>query len=186
MNIWKTITIGGKITKKDFEKKGMHVSDWANEILQKVTFSKKKEKVDLALLSLEDLGLNSPSTRKQIYDAALKLGYELCPAEVAVHLRMHYTDQPNGEWILCGMEPISDSYRNLKLFSVARNDDGKLWLYSSYGRPDDIWDDYVQWLFRVPRKYSSKKLDPKNSSETLNLDGSEITIQGISYKLKKI
>jgi hypothetical protein len=75
------------------------------------------------------------------------MGLGLCPAEVGPQWRLQYADQPMGEWILVGMEPISDSDGYLKVFDVARLEDGR-WLYGNDGRPGGVWYGDNRWAFR--------------------------------------
>ena len=81
---------------------------------------------------------------------AKELGLELCPAEVGPQLRLQYKDQPNGEWILIAMEPITDSDGDLLVFRV-KCLVSELWLNSYDGNPDAFWNPDSQWVFVRPR-----------------------------------
>ncbi|MDP3990944.1 MAG: hypothetical protein Q8P63_01470, partial [Candidatus Nealsonbacteria bacterium] len=79
------------------------------------------------------------------------LGLELCPSEVGPQLRLQYRDQPNDEWIIVGMEPITDSGGSLRVLDVGRGDSG-LWLYSYWSHPDRVWNPDDLLVFVLPRK----------------------------------
>jgi len=155
--VFKTIKLGtGLKTPDDFRKSledaGMKVGDWANDILGKPAFTVAIEEVevDLVVVSVAELGFRKGATREQIYTRAKELGLELCPSEVGPQLRLKYTDQPNGEWLIVAMEPITDSAGSLRLFDVER-DDSDLWLCGSYDIPGSIWSADSRFVF-VRRK----------------------------------
>ena len=88
---------------------GIHVGDLADEVLHRPAFtlSKTKTEVQLAVLSATDLGGEPHESVISLYARARRLGYELCPPEVAVQLRLQYRDQPIGESLDIAMEPIT-------------------------------------------------------------------------------
>ena len=117
LKVFKTIKLGTPSLKTayDFRKAikygGMKISDWAYNILGKPQFTVATEEmeVDLAQVTVGDLGFKKGARYDQICDRAKKLGLEPCPPEVGPQLRRQYTDQPNGERILVGMEPLAGS-----------------------------------------------------------------------------
>lgn len=152
---WKTIQLGtGLQTADDFRKEvvkaGMKIGDWANDILGKPAFtattSETETEVELVVASVAELGFKDGATRKDIYVRAQELGLDLCPPEVGPQLRLQYTDQPKGEWLVIAMEPITDSDGDLYLFDVA-HDDGARFLDASYGYPDNFWYGYDRFVF---------------------------------------
>ena len=156
--IWKTIKLGtGLKTADDFRKalkdSGFNVSEWANDILGKPAFTAATEgtEVDLVKVTVAELGFKKGARRDQIYGRAKELGLELCPPEVGPQLRLQYKDQPNNEWVLIGMEPITGSGGGLHVFAVERHDSG-LWLSSHWGNPGHVWHADNQWVFCRPRK----------------------------------
>ncbi|MFA5355628.1 MAG: hypothetical protein WC302_02800 [Candidatus Paceibacterota bacterium] len=156
--IWKTVKLGtGFKTADDFRKSlkdnGFKISDWANYILGKLAFTAATEatEVDLVRVTVAELGFEKGARRDQIYDRAKEFGLELCPPEVGPQLRLQYKDQPNNEWILVGMEPITDSDGDLSVFDV-RRDDSSLWLSSYLSNPDDVCYPDNLWIFRLPCK----------------------------------
>jgi len=158
--VWKTIKLGmnGLKTAEDFRKDikdcGMKISGWAKDILGKSEFTAVTEEtaVDLVKVTVAELGFKNGACRDRIYDRAKELGLELCPVEVGPQLRLQYKDQPNGERIRVGMEPIRGSDNDLKVFCVERLDSG-FWLNGGYGVPDSFWGAGSQWVFVRPRKY---------------------------------
>ena len=157
-NVWKTINLGtGLKTADDFRKalkdRGFNIGNWADDILGKPAFTAAAEatEVDLVKVTVAELGFKKGARRDQIYERAKELGLELCAPEVGPQLRLQYQDQPNGEWLLIGMELITDSDGNLYVFDVKRYD-SELWLYGGWSNPGDVWNPGNQWVFRLPRK----------------------------------
>ena len=147
---WRKLTIGShksvEALVKAIEAKGLKVGDWARDISKKVTLAKEVSEVELVNVSVAELGFKNGATRKDIYDRAISLGLSLCPPEVGMQLRLQYDDQPKGEWLLIGMEPITDSGGDLYVFYVARDDGGR-WLFTSHGDPASVWDAGDRWVF---------------------------------------
>ncbi len=105
----------------------------------------------LVRVTVAELGFPNGETRREIYARALKLGLELCPSEVGPQLRLQYSDQPKGEWVIIGMEPITDSGGYSSVFYVVRDGAG-LWLNGYSGHPEVFfWDDSGHFVF-VRRK----------------------------------
>ncbi len=153
--IWKTIKLGtGLKIADDFRKalkqSGCKIGDWGNDILGKPTFtaSDTETEVDLAVVSVAELGFKDGATRKDIYNKAKELGLELCPNEVGPQLRLQYKNQPTGEWLRIAMEPISDSCGDLSVFDVGHYV-SDLWLSGYYGHPDYFWFDGSRWVFAL-------------------------------------
>ncbi|MFZ2832027.1 MAG: hypothetical protein WAZ40_02645 [Minisyncoccia bacterium] len=153
--IWKTIRLGtGLKTPDDFraaiKAAGMYIGDWGNDILGKPAFtvSPEETEVDLVVVSNADLGFKDGTKLEDTYARALELGLELCPNEVGPQLRLQYTDQPNGEWLLVAMEPIIDSDGFRGLFGVKRDDGGGRYLNGYNGGPDRVWGADARFVFR--------------------------------------
>lgn len=151
---WKTIQLGtGLQTADDFRKEvvkaGMKIGDWANDILGKPAFtattSETETEVELVVASVAELGFKDGATRKDIYVRAQELGLDLCPPEVGPQLRLQYTDQPKGEWLVIAMEPITDSDGRLSLFGVVRDGDERF-LDAFYGYPGLFWRGYYRFV----------------------------------------
>ncbi|WP_271608820.1 MULTISPECIES: hypothetical protein [unclassified Bradyrhizobium] len=111
--IWKTIAIGtfaDSLKLRDaLDSMRCSVGSQAGEILARPSFITASQKTDmeLALVSPTQLGFTNDSvTLADLYSRARKLGLELAPAEVGPQLRIQYFDQPVGEFLIIGMEPI--------------------------------------------------------------------------------
>lgn len=153
--VQKEIKIGGKDKKElqdEMIKDGFKVGDYAKSMLENKEFktSKTSENIDLVILSVADLGFPEGARRDKIYERAKEMGLEIAPAEVGPQLRLQYADQPMDEYLVIGMEPISDSSGSPGLFSVPHNSDGRF-LDSYRGLPDDGWSSYDRFVF-VRRK----------------------------------
>lgn len=153
---WKTVRIGTHRSVEDLSKAlgnaGYRVSDWANDILGKITVSPTEKELELVVITVGDLGFKNGAKREDIYRRAQELGLDLCPAEVGPQLRLQYKDQPMGEWLLIAMEPIADSDGGLHVFNVERHGD-EIWLHASCGYPGCFWYAGGRWVF-VRRKQS--------------------------------
>ncbi|MGY4498969.1 hypothetical protein ACVWYH_002900 [Bradyrhizobium sp. GM24.11] len=63
--------------------------------------------MDLLIVSAAELGFQGETASlAEIYARAQRLGFGLAPAEIAPQLRLQYLDQPIGEFLIIGMEPI--------------------------------------------------------------------------------
>ncbi|UWU72378.1 hypothetical protein [Bradyrhizobium sp. NC92] len=110
---WKTITIGtfaNSLTlRNDLASKGCSVGGQAAEILARPAFtvSSQKTNVELVHLSPAQLGFTFDTvTLANVYARAQQVGLKLAAAEVGPQLRIQYFDQPVGEFLIIGMEPI--------------------------------------------------------------------------------
>ena len=110
---WKTITVG--TFKNSFallnalDAAGCGIGGSAEEILARPAFTvgTTKANVELFAVSAAELGFQTDTAAlADIYGRALKLGFQLAAAEVAPQLRLQYFDQPIGEFLIIGMEPI--------------------------------------------------------------------------------
>jgi|GEM_PF-842094 len=127
--VWKTIELGTGLRSTDDFLNALgtarcNTPSEASDILAKPQFeiSSKKTEVDLVIASARDLGLTVENpTLGQIYDQAIELCLDICPAEVGPQLRLQYLDQPDGEWLHMAMVPIGGSDSRLHVFSVRKN-----------------------------------------------------------------
>lgn len=156
----KEITIGGKSAQEmqaEMKAKGFIISDMAEKMMDSKDFklAKKQEKLDLVVLSVADLGFPGGATRQQIYEKAQELGLEIVPAEVGPQLRLQYEDQPMGEYLLIGSEPLAVS-GDLAVFHVPHGVgvSGRR-LGDRNGDPDVRWGSTYRWVFARP---SSSKI----------------------------
>lgn len=158
LEVWKTIRVGtpGFKTADDFRnalnRANCHISDRTNAMLDKLAFiaSKIETEIDLVVASVAEFGFRV-ATCRDIFNRAQELGLGLCPAEAGPQLRLQYMDQPRGEWLLVGMEPITDSDGYPSVFSVGRSGSG-LWLSGGNGHPDGFWGGNDRWVFARPKE----------------------------------
>jgi len=151
---WRTIKLGTEKTtdalKKSLKKADCCISNWANDIINQPTFalSESEKELDLVVLSVgEGLGFEEGACYKDICEKAKKRGLQLCPPEVGPQLRLQYTDQPKGEWLIVAMEPITGSDGDLRVFNIERDGGGKQWLNSNYGDPGNFWSSDYRFVF---------------------------------------
>ena len=135
-----------KSLRKALEESGAQIGNWASDILNKAKLSKSKQSLDLVALTVAELGFPEGAKLEDIYKAAKNQGLDLCPDEVGPQLRLQYSNQPNGEWLVIAMEPIKDSVGGLNLFSV-KCDYGARWLDAYYGGPGLVWDADSRFVF---------------------------------------
>jgi hypothetical protein len=110
---WKTITVGtfanSFALRNALDAAGCSIGSSAEEILARPAFTLSATKKDLELLAVSaaELGFQTDTASlADIYARAQQLGFGLAAAEVAPQLRLQYFDQPIGEFLLIGMEPI--------------------------------------------------------------------------------
>ena len=153
--IWKTITLGAYQSSSEYRKAlkvdGYRIGDYADQILNKVKINETEVQIDLVIMTVAELGFKNGATRQQIYDRAIELGLELCPAEVGPALSLAYQDQPYRKGLLIAMKPIAASDGYLGVFGVGHGH-GRRWLGSIYDRPDSFWNTDYRWVFVAPRK----------------------------------
>lgn len=120
----------------------------ADALLNNVAFVTKEqpEEVNLVVLSVESLGFENGAIKRDIFDRAGALGLDLCPAEVAPHLRLQYEHQPEGEMLAIAMNHVSGLDGRPNIFYIWKMG-GKLGLTASagesglrlYGRPKFVF-----------------------------------------------
>lgn len=150
--IWKTITL--TLEKNIYQRiidSGMKVSSYAESMIKNISVVKKDTELDLVVVSVKDLGFDNGASLQDIYRKANKMGLELCPAQVGPQLRLQYEDQPKDEWLIIGMEPITDSVGVLCVFHVAHNDNA-LWLRAYCDDPGLVWFERCRFVFVLPCK----------------------------------
>jgi hypothetical protein len=110
---WKTIRIGTFANffalSNALDAAGCGIGNSAGEILARPTFtvSATKTSVELFTASAAELGFRTDTALlADIYARAKRLGFGLAAAEVGPQLRLQYFDQPIGEFLIIGMEPI--------------------------------------------------------------------------------
>ncbi len=154
--IWKKIKIGvgpndvdsaRRILKENNIKTVAQVDDLIGR--PEFVFSTKEKELSLTKFSLSGLGSKNGSKRLQIYERAKELGLVILSPEVGYQLRMQYKDQPKGERIIVGTEPIRCSDGQLKIMSLQHDGSG-LWLSVEDGSEEHFWNNDCEWIFGYP------------------------------------
>jgi hypothetical protein len=92
--------------------------------------------VELFAVSAGELGFQTDTASiADIYARAQQLGFGLVAAEVGPQLRLQYLDQPIGEFLIIGMEPIRTWNGERVILTVANGGAG-LVLIGQDGSPD--------------------------------------------------
>jgi|GEM_PF-5269177 len=147
---WKTVTVGTMPESiedrlKNIAEVGIRLDHWGGNILKRIAPAAPEE-IELVLVTNAELGLPCGWKVSETF-ANAKAGRLLpVPAEVGYQLRLDYPDQPLGERILVGMDPVASSYDSSLVFSVARNEFG-VWLGAVYGRPGGFFNCDCKWVF---------------------------------------
>jgi hypothetical protein len=156
--VWKTITLGtfadSFALRNALDTKGCNIGGLAAEILARPTFvvSSTKTDVKLVAVSAAELGFETDTvTLTAIYARARQLGFELAAAEVGPQLRLQYIDQPMGEFLIVGMEPIKTWNGEPIILNVANGGAGLL-LIGQDGRADAEISVISRFLFVRPNE----------------------------------
>lgn len=153
--ILKTIKVGTGLKSADdfrtaLKAAGCRIGNWANDILGKPAFTVASQAgdIDLVVFTTAQLtGNENGGTTKEVFAGAARLGLDKCLPEDGPQLRLQYLDQPLGEWLRIGMDPITDSDGELLVFHVDHDDDG-LWLLTLCAHPGRRWFGGTRWVFR--------------------------------------
>jgi hypothetical protein len=149
---WRTTTIGsykGVNAYRDaLDAAKIKIGDAADEILGRAAFPYAIEKtvVKLTVVSAAELGVESESSLADFYNHARQLGLMLCPAEVALQLRLDYRDQPLGETLIIAMEPVNTYGGEPTILSLVNWGTG-LALLGGTGRSDFMVHPYLRFVF---------------------------------------
>jgi hypothetical protein len=129
--VWKTITIGTFANffalSNALDAAGCGIGNSAGEILARPIFTLRdtKTNVELVAVSAAELGFQTDTALlADIYARAKQLGFGLAAAEVAPQLRLQYFDQPIGEFLIIGMEPITTWKGDPVILNVANGGAG--------------------------------------------------------------
>ncbi len=149
------LEIGGKDATtliKEMREKKINISDYAMDMMKSKNFTVLEESESAILIRLRvgDLGFpkNKYPTTDEIYTRIEELGLELCPAETGPRYRLHYMNQPMGEWFRIGMKQIIDRDGSPRVFRLVRNGDG-LWLDALWTNPERMWIPVHGFVFRL-------------------------------------
>jgi hypothetical protein len=114
------------------EAAGCGIGNAAQDIFARPGFalSHSKAELDLVVVSVVELGFSAEETSSldNIYSRAHELGLALAPADTGPQLRLQYFDQPVGEFLYVGTEPIKAKRGDANTFIVANGGAGLLLL----------------------------------------------------------
>ena len=129
--VWKRVSIGTYgaelALRNALDHAGCAQGELAEQILARSSFRVSAQKVELELvvLSARNLGVQTETARvADIYTRARTFGFRLAPAEVGPQLRLQYLDQPVGEVLHIGMEPLGTGRGQSVIFVVANGAEG--------------------------------------------------------------
>ena len=151
--IWKTIKIivyqNADQCLEALKAAGCNVGDWARDLIKnKLDFTKSvEEKVESVKLSVAQLGFVEGATLRQILEKALQMGLLKCQPTDGPNLRVQYLDQPMGEVVWLGMDPITGSDGHPGIVYLRRSDSG-LWLSAYYCNLGSFFSADNVFLFR--------------------------------------
>jgi hypothetical protein len=130
----------------------------AEEILARPAFtmSTTKMDVDLVVVSAAELGVQTETTSlADVYARAHKVGLMIAPAEVGPLLRLLYLDQPIGEFLHVGMNPINTWMGDPVIFVLVNGGAGLI-LIGSNGSANAEIRATSRFLFVRPRELAQK------------------------------
>jgi hypothetical protein len=140
--VWKTITVGtfanSFALRNALDAASCDIGDSAAEILARPSFTLYATKTDVKLVAVSaaELGFQTDTASlANIYARARQLGFGLAAAEIAPQLRLQYFDQPIGEFLIIGMEPIKTWKGEPVILNVANGGAGLI-LIGQDGSPD--------------------------------------------------
>jgi hypothetical protein len=129
--VWKTIAVGtfanSFALRNALDAARCAIGESAGEILARpaLTLSATRTDVELIAVSAAELGFQTvTASLADIYARAQLLGFGLAAAEVAPQLRLQYFDQPMGEFLIIGMEPIKTWMGEPVILTVANGGAG--------------------------------------------------------------
>ena len=150
---WK-IEFGGKTVPQLLAELSAHdiqVGSWAHAMFQSPDFitHENPSPISLALVKVADLGLHTMATTEQVFAAAERRGLGRVPAEVAAYLSIAYPNQPVGELIVIGMDPIVFENGTQDVFNLRRINNGQ-WLNHTRTGHDDGWSPGTKVVLSLP------------------------------------
>jgi hypothetical protein len=158
LKVWKTITLGefanSFALRNALDAADCGIGEMAEEIIARPAFTlaSTKTDVDLVVVSAAELGLGAESVSlRDIYSRAEQFGLGLAPAEVGPALRLHYFDQPIGEFLHVGMKPIATWKGEPGIFVVVNGGAGLI-VVGQNGSADISMPASSAFLFVRPRE----------------------------------
>jgi hypothetical protein len=155
--VWKRVSIGTYgaelALRNALDHAGCAQGDLAEQILSRSSFqvSTQRSELDLVVLSARNLGIQSGTARlADIYARAQTFGFRLAPTEVGPQLRLQYLDQPVGEFLHIGMDPLTTWRGQPVIFVVANGAEGLMLIGQDVGAGEI--QSSIRFLFVRPRE----------------------------------
>ncbi|MEJ8302300.1 helicase [Saccharibacillus sacchari] len=164
--IRRTVEIGG-VSKKELlqqlSTRNVSLNAYAEQLFADERFTTSEVERTLLTVerSVEELGFPEGATLPQVFEQASKLGFAPCPLELAVHLRLRYTDQEDGgsasvpgsnqapaRSITIASEPLSEDDEVPKGFYL-RKIEGTLWLRGYRCDAEHVWQGEDRFVFAL-------------------------------------
>jgi len=146
---WKSLQLGKHTSVDDLSRElsaaGFQITDGAADILGKVQLAMTTTQIPIVKVCPWQLGLEADATANAINARAARCGFTTVPAEAGPQLRLQYADQPGGEYLLLGMDPLfSDGYPSI--FAILERC-GRRLLDAAYGYRGHLWSLTTPWVF---------------------------------------
>jgi hypothetical protein len=163
--VWKKIVTGmfpdSFALRSALNAAGCGIGETAEEVLARPAFTLSATRADVELLavSADELGFHTETASLgEIYARAQQLGFGLAAAEIGPQLRLQYFDQPFGEFLIIGMEPIKTWNGEPVIFTVANGGAGLI-LIGQNGRADAEISAASRFLF-----VRTNKMEPNEAA----------------------
>lgn len=140
---------------------GIELNEYGHVLFahDKFTTARVVSRVVTVEVTVEGLGFREGAAFEEICERAAQRGLSLCPLEVGSHLRLQYTDQPEGAVgfpqthhrappgsLTVASAPIADDDETPKGFYLRRID-GVLWLRGYCAGADNVWNPEDRMVF---------------------------------------
>jgi len=131
-----TIPLAGLLAR--LRARSIQHNTYAEELFPAVTVADSPRSVLVEILAVAELGFSQGATIDQLVEAARQRGWNACPLEVALQLRLRWSEQPIGDRVtVVSMRPGPDPMAPRGFY--LRHDEDGLWL-RAYVASDD-------WVF---------------------------------------
>lgn len=137
------------------EATGRPVSRYAKDVIARFEHKPREKEVRVTAPLLSGWFDECPTTDAIYAAAKSRRLVELHPS-AGLHLALLYAEQPKGEWIQIGHEPIPVPSRGGPplVLAVGHRDDGR-YLDGNYADPGRTWSLAYRWAFGVPAGQAS-------------------------------
>jgi hypothetical protein len=145
------LRIGGQVKTEllsSLHKHGIRLNEFANILFDDPAFatSESSRWVHVREVTVSELGLTVGATSAEIFGRAQCVGLELCPLELAPHLRIQFLDQIEGPYLTVASKKTRDDEEYPNGFYLRRVD-GETWLRGYRATSDHIWEPTSRFVF---------------------------------------